>query len=177
MKFTVQSSDDTSAPPRTGRRQSRSLHCNTPALVGAPANSRTATELGSVAFTGHTNGGALGIVLGGTTPSLFTLATRWGCRRNRARFRHGFTTPAHIGAPAEPRTATEDCTRWRSSGDCPQRLEEPPRAQRKQLGCTSKSTQKATLETGEKSLSRLARHVRLYDTVRGEHEQPTSVKR
>ena len=85
MKFTVQSSDDTSAPPRTERRQSRSLHCNTPALVGAPANSRTATELGSVAFTGHTNGGALGIVLGGTTPSLFTLATRWGCRRNRAR--------------------------------------------------------------------------------------------
>ena len=160
MKFTVQSSDDTSAPPRTGRRQSRSLHCNTPALVGAPANSRTATELGSVAFTGHTNGGALGIVLGGTTPSLFTLATRWGCRRNRARFRHGFTTPAHIGAPAEPRTATEDCTRWRSSGDCPQRLEEPPRAQREQLGCTSKSTQKATLETGEKSPKRLTQHVR-----------------
>ena len=121
----------------SGRRRIRALPLSWAQWRSLGTRTGVPSESCSVARLRHCSrwqpaGGAVGIVRG-------------------ARFRHGFTTPAHIGAPAEPRTATEDCTRWRSSGDCPPRLEEPPRAQREQVGCTSKSTQKATLETGEKS--------------------------
>ena len=148
MKFTVQSSDDTSAPPRTGRRQSRSLHCNTPALVGAPANSRTATELGSVAFTGHTNG----------VPSESCSVARF-----RHCSQHRRTSGRRRNRAPPPRTALGGVQNTTARNDSRSR-----RGQREQSGRTSKSTQKAKLETGEKSQKKAytARSVKGYGARR-----------